>query len=107
MQIFKKSHKLGFVEPEYKGSKSTYPEIDRSFVKKLSGEILDLSIGSFVLFNPLVIHQSIANISKNVRFTIGVDIQDIKFDEDESLLNRMSAVKEERSNRRLKVLNAE
>jgi ectoine hydroxylase-related dioxygenase (phytanoyl-CoA dioxygenase family) len=106
MQIFKGSHKLGFIEPKYKDNKSTYPEINHSFVEKLPGEILDLSVGSFVLFNPLVIHQSINNMSKDVRFTIGVDIQDIKFDEDESLLNRMSAVKKERSNRRLKILNA-
>jgi len=102
MQMFKYSHKLGFIKPRYKDNKSTYPEIDKNITKKFPGEIFNLTPGSFVLFNPLTIHQSINNISKNVRFTIGIDIQDIKFNENEALLKKMNAIKTERLNKRLK-----
>lgn len=104
MKIYKKSHTLGFVKPKYVNKQSTYPEINKTKLRKFSEEIFNFKPGSFVLFNPLVVHESVKNKSKKTRFTIGIDIQNVSFVENETLLKKMDQIKKERSRRR-KIFN--
>ena len=100
MQMFKESHNLGFLKPLYKSKKSTYPIINKKHLKNFEYEIFNLKPKSIVIFNPLIIHKGINNISTKVRFNIGIDIQDISFNENEKLLSKMKKIKDERSRRR-------
>ena len=104
MKIYKKSHKLGFIEPKYVSKQSTYPEINKKKLKAFSEVIFDFEPGSFVLFNPLVVHESVKNNSKKTRFTIGIDIQNVTAIENEILIKKMDQIKKERSRRR-KIFN--
>tara|TARA_Y100000992_G_C21233659_1_gene476811 strand:- start:182 stop:931 length:750 start_codon:yes stop_codon:yes gene_type:complete len=100
MQMFKGSHKLGFVRPKYENKKSTYPKINKNILKNFEDEVLDLKPNSLVIFNPLIIHKGITNISSIVRFNIGIDIQDISFKENDDLIIKMKKIKDQRSKRR-------
>ena len=104
MKIYKKSHKLGFVEPKYVNNQSTYPEINKTKLRIFTEKIFDFKPGSFVLFNPLVVHESVKNKSKKTRFTTGIDIQNVSLIENEALLKKMDQIKKERSRRR-KIFN--
>ena len=76
MEIYKKSHKLGFIEPHY-SHKNDFPQIDQNLVEQFDPEILETTPGSIILFNPFCLHKSVPNKSKNTRFVLGIDIQDI------------------------------
>ena len=102
MQMFKGSHKLGFIEPKYKNKKSTYPEIDKRILAGYNSEVFKLNPGSLVIFNPLITHKSIKNVSNKVRFTIGMDIQDIDLVGDNKLFNKMMRISQIRSKKRKK-----
>ena len=100
MQMFKGSHKLGFIEPKYKNIKSTYPIVSEKYLKHFEYEVFDLHPTSLVIFNPLIVHRGIKNVSSKVRFNIGVDIQDINFKVNENLIAKMKKIKDKRSKRR-------
>lgn len=100
MLLYKSSNKLGFIEPKYKNKKSTYPEIDKKFVKGFEKKIFDLDAGDCVIFNPLILHKSIKNKSKFTRFTIGIDIQDFNINGDSKIIKQMISIKNQRSHKR-------
>ena len=102
MEVFKGSHNLGFINPKYKNKKSTYPEIDKKFLNRFKGNIFNLNALSIVIFYPQTIHKSAPNLSGKARFSIGVDIQDISFPQDEDLLKKLKFIKNERTKRRKK-----
>ena len=103
MEVFIKSHRSGFIEPEYKGL-DYYPEINQRYVKNLESEIMDFEPGPIILFNPLIIHKSVMNKSNKARFIYGADIQDIAAvplsNDEDSLITRMAQISQERKQRR-------
>ena len=100
MLVYKASHKLGFIPPKYKTRNSTYPEIENKFTKKFKKIIFDLKPGDCVIFNPLILHKSVENSSKYVRFNVGIDIKDFYVKGDPKIINKMVRIKNERSRRR-------
>ena len=76
MCIYKKSHKRGFIKPEFDGL-DYYPIIKNSFILDLEYEIFKFKPGSIVIFDPLTLHKSVDNKSNKTRFVVGCDIQDI------------------------------
>lgn len=106
MKIYEKSHELGFIEPEYK-DRPDYPTINEKNTLNFDSKILDISVGSIVIFNPLLLHKTVTNKSNHARFTLGVDIQDpsgVPMSSSGSLsIHKMRLISEERSNRRQKI----
>lgn len=100
MSVYKSSNKLGFIEPKYKNKNSTYPEIDDKFTKGFKKIIFNLNPGDCVIFNPLILHQSIKNSSKFTRFNIGIDIQDFYTNGDVKIINKMISISKKRFKRR-------
>ena len=76
MCVYKKSHKMGFIKPEFDGL-DYYPMINNSNIADFDYEIFKFKPGSIIIFNPLILHKSVNNISSKTRFVVGCDIQDI------------------------------
>lgn len=100
MLVYKSSNRLGFVKPKYKNRNSTYPEIENKYTKEFKKITFDLSPGDCVIFDPLILHKSVKNLSKITRFNIGIDIQDFYVKGDPKIINKMISIKKERSERR-------
>ena len=106
MELYKKSHELGFINPEYK-ELSYYPEVNAKHLNNYDSEIIDLDPGPIIIFNPLIVHRTVSNLSKNVRFVVGCDIQDLnaiptKTDKS-SMLYKMEQISIDRKRRREKI----
>ncbi len=102
MKIYKGSHKLGFIKPEYRDL-DHYPEIDKIHTKKFEQLIIKMKPGPIIIFNPMLIHSSIANKSNKSRFVFGSDIQDIANVPDnpnEKKFLEMQSVSNKRSDKR-------
>jgi ectoine hydroxylase-related dioxygenase (phytanoyl-CoA dioxygenase family) len=107
MKIYEKSHEQGYIEPKYK-DRPDYPTINEKNTLKFDSKILDISVGSIVIFNPLLLHKTVTNKSNHARFTLGIDIQDLSgvpmSSSGNSSIHKMRLISEERSNRRQKIL---
>ena len=105
MELFKKSHSLGFVSPKYEKLKY-YPEINLEKIEKFESNILEFKPGPIVIFNPLILHRSVPNKSKQSRFVIGCDIQEISQIYDvkkNSIYKRMLDITKQRKTIRKKI----
>ena len=105
MKVFQGSHELGFIKPEYKKLEH-YPEIDEAHTKNYNSVTFEMKPGPIVIFNPLIIHGSIANKSNRSRFIFGSDIQDvadIPFNPQEKFFREMRKISIQRSNKRKKI----
>ena len=63
MKVFKGSHKKGFVKPLFR-ELDYYPQISKNTIDGMNFEIFKFKPGPIVIFNPLVMHMSVPNISK-------------------------------------------
>ncbi len=105
MELFKKSHNLGFIPPNYDKLKY-YPEVNNENIKKFESNILTFKPGPIVVFNPFILHRSIPNVSEYTRFVIGCDIQDISKIYDvkrNSIYKKMLNIKKKRTMIRKKI----
>jgi len=100
MLVYKSSNNLGFIKPKYKNKYSTYPEVNQQISSGYEKVIFELDPGDCVIFNPLILHQSVSNKSNVTRFNIGIDIQDFHVNGDKKMINKMIKIKNERSRRR-------
>ena len=105
MKVYQGSHKLRFIKPKYK-SLEYYPEIEKSHIKNYKLVTLKMKPGPIVIFNPLIIHGSVANISSRSRFIFGSDIQDIAeipSNPDDKFFKEMRKISNQRSKKRKKI----
>ena len=105
MKVYQGSHKLGFIKPKYK-SLEYYPEIEKSHIKNYKSVTLKMKPGPIVIFNPLIIHGSVANISNRTRFIFGSDIQDIAeipSNPDDKFFREMRKISTQRSKKRKRI----
>ena len=93
MKVFKGSHKKGFVEPSFSGL-DYYPQISKNNIDGMNFEIFKFKPGPIVIFNPLVMHMSVPNVSKKSRFVIGCDIQDVSGIPNKSKNSKITLMKE-------------
>jgi len=103
MKIYPKSHKLGFVEPEFTKSPH-YPLINEEKYKEFDEKILEVKAGNAIIFNPLLLHGSVPGSNTKIKFVAGCDLQDLSTianpdDQSNSLAARYRISKQRKINR--------
>jgi len=79
MAFYKGSHKLGYVEPSFKDGNNHYPSLDKKIVMGFEKIVLDIPLGDGVIFDPLIFHKFIKNVSNTTRFTVCLYLHDFNF----------------------------
>lgn len=106
MRAWPQSHKEGYV-PHDDLSNPTYPAVPSRYYDQYTvAEPFDLPAGDAVLFDPLLFHESVKNVSNRVRFICIVDVQDSAllpdFNNSEDDIVKMIALNEQRKVNRAK-----
>jgi len=76
MRVWPKSHTNGFIPPDNL-SDLTYPTFQKKHFEGFQDIIFDTDPGPCIMFNPLILHSTVSNMSDVVRFSLSVDIVDI------------------------------
>ncbi len=76
MKVYSKSHKDGFITPDDL-SNSDYATFSKKKLQSFDSTIFEFNSGPCVVFNPLLIHESVENKSDKVRIILSVDIIDL------------------------------
>ncbi len=105
MQVFDGSHKKGFIPPD-DYSNNAYPTFSDKTLKKFTSNktVLNFSLGSILMFNPLLLHSTVTNRSSKTRITLGLDILDlatiVDLDSKNSVYKEMERIRILRSSNR-------
>jgi hypothetical protein len=105
MRIWAGSHVNGFIPPkDY--SNSYYPKIQKEKCEPFEEILLEMEPGPAVIFDPMLFHESVKNVSDKIKFVASIDIQDIgalpNFDDPEDIISKMQKVTKERDKARNK-----
>jgi ectoine hydroxylase-related dioxygenase (phytanoyl-CoA dioxygenase family) len=103
-KLYTGSHKKGLYDHEFI-TKSHTAEVKRKYLLKYKTKIIKSKPGTLIIFNPMIVHQSIKNISKQMRFIITSQFQNITSLEKKpsKFLLKMSKIERARANARKKL----
>jgi ectoine hydroxylase-related dioxygenase (phytanoyl-CoA dioxygenase family) len=102
LALYKGSHKLGYVAPSFKAENNHYPSLDEKIVMGFEKIVLDMPLGDGVIFDPLILHKSIKNVSETTRFTVGLDLHDLNFKDNFKDLEKYAKISKIRASNRIK-----
>jgi len=102
MALYKGSHKLGYVAPSFRDGNNNYPSLDKKIVMGFEKIVLDIPLGDGVIFDPLIFHKSIKNVSETSRFTVGLDLYDLNFKDNFKDLEKYEKISKIRASNRSK-----
>ena len=102
MRVVPGSHRRGFLPHDV--SDSLYPFVDTSQYNAKDSVAIEMEAGSAVLFNPMLLHESVPNHSQRCRFTLLLQVQDLDTlhnpDDPEDPIQSMVALTETRARAR-------